>query len=206
LPRRGPSEKRSRRLGVELGLKGARAAAGKSGLQRRPYPPGQHGRRYRRPRSVYLQQLEEKQKARFFYGITESQFRRYVERSAAAGGETGSTLVRLLETRLDNVVHRLGLASTRAQARQLVSHGHVLVDGRRVDVPSYEVRPQQRIQLRGGSSAARIAEEALELSPGPPSWLAVEREELAGTVLRLPEREDVQVPFDERLVIEFYAR
>lgn len=155
---------------------------------------------------MYLEQLEEKQKARFFYGVTESQFRRYLARSIGSGAETGSMLVRLLESRLDNVVHRLGLAATRPQARQLVAHRHVLVDGRRVDIPSYEVRPQERVQLRPGSRAAPIAEEALDLSPGPPAWLSLDREQLAGTVLRTPERGEMQVPFDERQVIEFYAR
>jgi small subunit ribosomal protein S4 len=155
---------------------------------------------------VYLEQLSGKQAARFYYGITENQLRRYVERSVGSGTEAGAALVRLLELRLDNVLHRLGIASTRAQARQLVSHGHVMAGGRRVNVPSYAVRPGERIELRPGSAAVPIAETSLDLAPDPPPWLSLDRDTFSGTVLRLPDRSDTQVPFDERLVIEFYAR
>jgi small subunit ribosomal protein S4 len=206
MPRRGPVEKLSRRLGAELDLKGQRAARGKSGLLRRPYPPGQHGRRFRRTRSDYLRQLQEKQKARFYYGVTEKQFRRYVERATRAAEATGDVLVRLLETRLDNVLVRLGLAATRAQARQFVGHGHVAVGSERVDRPSYQVEPGDTIAIRPGSAVEPLAREAVEMSPGPPVWLSLDAEALAGRVLRPPDRQDVQVPFDEQVVIEFYSR
>jgi small subunit ribosomal protein S4 len=201
-----PRERISRRLGTELGLKGLRAARGKSGLARRPYPPGQHGRRYRRTRSEYLRQLEEKQKARFFYGVRESELRRYFDRATRAREPTGDVLVRLLELRLDNVLARLGLASTRAQARQFISHGHVLVDGERVDIPSYALSVGQEVRIRPGSRVEPLVAEALELTAEVPTWLERDRERLAGRVQRLPTRADAQVPFDETMIIEFYSR
>jgi small subunit ribosomal protein S4 len=204
---RGQARERiSRRLGTELGLKGLRAARGKSGLARRPYPPGQHGRRYRRTRSEYLRQLEEKQKARFFYGIRESQLRRYFEKASRAPEPTGEALVRLLELRLDNVLARLGLAATRAQARQFISHGHVLVDGKRVGIASYSLEPGQEVRVRPGSRIEPLVQEALELTVETPPWLELDREHLSGRVLRLPTRSEVQAPFDESLIVEFYSR
>jgi small subunit ribosomal protein S4 len=201
-----PTEKISRRLGVELGLKGARALRGKSGLARRPYPPGLHGRRYRRGKSDYLVQLQEKQKARFFYGMRESQFRRVFHRAVDDAQPTGAALVRLLELRLDNVLHRLGLASTRAQARQFITHRHVEVGERIVDRPSFEVSPGDRLRIRPGSAIEPLAREALDLAVTPPPWLAVDREAMSGTVLREPTREEALVPFDEALIVQFYSR
>jgi small subunit ribosomal protein S4 len=206
MARRGPTERKSRRLGAELGLKGARALRGKSGLARRPYPPGQHGRRRPGRHSDYRQQLHEKQKARFFYGVRESQLRRYLDRAVAAEGPTGEALVGLLETRLDNVVHRLGLATTRAQARQFVAHRHVEVGGRVVDRPSYEVSAGERIGIRPESPVVPLANEAVELAAGPPAWLALAPAELAGTVLHQPVRDEVVVLFDEQAIVEFYSR
>lgn len=206
MARRGPRERLSRRLGTDLELKGLRAARGKGGLARRPYPPGQHGRRQRRTRSDYLRQLEEKQKVRFFYGVRESELRRYLAQAVQVPEPTGEALVRLLETRLDNVLARLGLAATRAQARQFVSHGHVLVDGDRVDIPSYALSPGQEVRIRPGSPVDPLVREALELQALTPPWLELDRDGLAGRVKSLPERHDVQVPFDETLVIEFYSR
>ena len=199
-------ERISRRLGTELGLKGMRAARGKSGLARRPYPPGQHGRRFRRTRSEYLRQLEEKQKARFYYGIRESQLRRYFEQASRAAEPSGEALMRLLELRLDNVLARLGLAATRAQSRQFISHGHVLVDGERVDVASYRLEPGQEVRIRPGSRVEPLVQEALELAVEVPPWLELDLEQLTGRVMRLPTRSEVQAPFDETLIVEFYSR
>lgn len=206
MARRRATEKISRRLGSELGLKGLRAALGKSGLARRPYPPGVHGRRHRGRRSEYLTQLHEKQKARFFYGVRESQFRRYFQRALEAAEPTDQALVQQLEGRLDNVLHRLGLASTRAQARQFISHRHVEVGDRIVDRPSFAVSPGDRVRIRPKSRVEPLAREALDISSPPPQWLSVDKEELAGTVLSTPSRDDVVVPFDESQIVEFYSR
>jgi small subunit ribosomal protein S4 len=199
-------EKLSRRLGVDLELKGLRSLRGKSALQRRPYPPGQHGRRHRRGGSAYLRQLEEKQKVRFLYGVGERQLQSVFRRSVRSAEPTGLALVRLLESRLDNVIYRLGLAATRAQARQLVSHRHVLVDGGVVDIASYEMRPGAEVQVRPSSRARPLVIEALDAGREPAPWMSLDRELLTGRILRQPDREEVQVPFDERQLIEFYSR
>ena len=143
----GPVEKIERRYGVSLELKGERRLKGKSALEKRPYPPGQHGQR-RGKISEYGLQLAEKQKAKFLYGVSERQFRRYFKEAARMKGNTGENLIILLERRLDNVVYRMGFATTRRQARQLVSHGHILVDGKKVNIPSYLVKPGQKISLK----------------------------------------------------------
>lgn len=197
--RRGPRVKVSRRLGVDLDLKSRSHA-----LERRPFPPGQHGRsaRPRRTRSVYLRQLEEKQKARFFYGVREKEMRRYVQEAA----RTRRSTVQLVERRLDNVLARLPLAATRAQARQFISHGHVLVNRDRVDVPSYLVDAGDEVRIKPGSSVEPLAREAIDRMATVPPWLQLDREELTGKVLHLPGREEVQVPFDEPLIVEYYSR
>jgi small subunit ribosomal protein S4 len=204
----GPVEKLSRREGVELYLKGERALNGKSALVRRgPVPPGQHGaRRGRRP-SIYAEQLRAKQRAKRYYGVRERQFRRYV-REAARHRErvTGEELLRLLERRLDNVVYRLGFASTRAQARQFVNHGHVLVDGRRVDIASYAVRPGQEIAIDSASPVREVAAATTELTGTVAPWLQTDFEALKGNVLRLPERAEISAPIDEHLIVELYSR
>lgn len=205
----GPVERLSRREGVELFLKGERALRGKSALERRgTAPPGQRGSRRRPTReSVYGRQLREKQRAKRYYGVRERQFRRYVQAASRRGlGQPGSQLLVLLETRLDNVVYRLGLATTRAQARQFVTHGHVLVDGRRVDVPSYRLRPGQTVAIVSGSPVAPVAAGATELIGAVAPWLELDVDELRGRVLRLPRREEIATPVDEHLIIEFYAR
>ncbi len=196
----GPVEKRSRREGVELELKGARLLEGKGAMERRPYPPGQHGRRRQRP-SEYATRLREKQKAKRFYGLRERQFRGAYER---AGG--GVQLLRALELRLDNVVYRLGFATTRAQARQFVSHGHVRVNGRRVDLPSARVRQGDVVSLKPGSRVEPLVQEATELVGRVPPWLLADHDELWGSVERLPEHEDIGAPVDEKLIVEFYAK
>jgi small subunit ribosomal protein S4 len=204
----GPVEKLSRREGVELYLKGERALNGKSALERRgPQPPGQHGtRRGRRP-SIYAEQLRAKQRAKRYYGVRERQFRRYV-RDAARNRErvTGEELLRLLERRLDNVVYRLGFASTRAQARQFVNHGHVHVDGRRVDIASFAVRPGQEIAIDSSSPVRPVASATTELTGTVAPWLQTDFDALKGTVLRLPERAEISAPIDEHLIVELYSR
>lgn len=195
---RGPVEKLSRREGVQLYLKGARVLAGKSALERHPYPPGQHGRSRQRP-SEYRLQLREKQKAKRLYGLRERQFRRLFGRGE---GE----LLRGLELRLDNVLFRLGFAATRAQARQFVVHRHVLVNGRRVDVPSYRTRPGDIVSLRPGSPVEPLVRETTDLIGLVPRWLLVDHEALRGRVEHEPAREEIDAPVDEKLIVEFYSR
>src|SRR5215218_9160867 len=204
----GPVERLSRREGVELFLKGERAISGKSALERRgPAPPGQHGARRARRASIYGLQLREKQRAKRYYGVRERQFRRYVETaSRRREGRMGEQLLTLLETRLDNVVYRMGFASTRAQARQFVSHGHVLADGRRVTIPSYGLRPGQAVSLAAGSPVRPLAEASTALTTAMPAWLQVDFDRLKGKVVRLPQRGEITAPVDEQLIVEFYSR
>jgi small subunit ribosomal protein S4 len=208
MPRsRGPVEKLERREGVSLGLKGERAAAGKSALERRPYPPGEHGRprRFRRL-SDYAEQLREKQRAKRYYGLRERQFRRVFDRAQRGTGVVGDELLRLLERRLDNVLARLGFAATRRQARQLISHGHVRVNDRRVDVPGFEVSPGDVVALDGGPAVEDIARRATELVAGVPPWLLADHDALTGRVVRVPERREIQVPVEPQRIVELYSR
>jgi small subunit ribosomal protein S4 len=204
----GPVERLSRREGVELFLKGERAIHGKSALERRgPVPPGQHGTRRGRRESIYGQQLREKQRAKRYYGVRERQFRRYVKAAARRReGRMGEELLALLETRLDNVLYRLGFATTRAQARQFVSHGHALVDGRRVTIPSYNVRPGQTVAIAAGSPVKPLVEVATDLTSAMPGWLQVDFDRLEGQVVRRPQRSEITTPVDEQLIVEFYSR
>jgi small subunit ribosomal protein S4 len=196
----GPVEKRSRREGVELALKGERLLAGKSAFERRPYPPGQHGRGRQRA-SEYATRLREKQKTKRTYGLRERQFDGAFER---AGG--GVQLLRALELRLDNVVYRLGFATTRAQARQFVVHGHFLVNGRKVDQPSCRLAPADVVAVRPGSRIVPLVRAATELVGRVPVWLLADHDELWGRVVREPDRLDIEVPVDEKLIVEFYAK
>lgn len=194
----GPKNKLSRREGKDL------FGTGGDGLERRLHqPPGEHGRGRRR-QSVYARQLREKQMVKRMYGMRERQFRRFFEMARRSSEPTGVALLKLLERRLDNVVYRLGFARTRPQARQFVTHGHVSVDGRRVSVPSYLVKPGQTVVL--GESARKIPDvERLQDNPPPvPGWLA--REKGAGLVLREPEREEIDPDIDERRILAFYSR
>jgi small subunit ribosomal protein S4 len=204
----GPVERLSRREGVELFLKGERLLAGKSGLERRgPNPPGDHGGARRRGReSIYSIQLREKQRAKRYYGVREKQFRRYVAKATRSQGRVGDALLISLERRLDNVVYRAGLASTRAQARQFVGHQHVHVDGQRVDIASYLVKPGQVVALKPESPVKPAAVAATEMTSSVPSWLEADFDALSVKVLRLPERREIAVPVDEQLIVEFYAR
>jgi small subunit ribosomal protein S4 len=203
----GPVERLSRREGVELELKGIRRLAGKSGLERRgAVPPGEHGGRRRRQPSVFAQQLRAKQVLKRIYGVRERQFRRLVREAQRSHDRTGDRLLEFLERRLDNVLYRLGFASTRAQARQFVSHGHVLVDGRRVTIPSFRVKPGQVVSLSAASPVRPVAAEAAELLARVAPWLETDPDGLSGRVLRDPVREDVYIPIDEQLVVEHFSR
>ena len=204
----GPTERLSRREGVDLELKGLRRLAGKSALERRgPVPPGDHGgsRRRRQP-STFALQLRAKQVLKRMYGVRERQFRRYVREAQSSRDRTGDRLLEILERRLDNVIYRLGFAATRAQARQFVNHGHVFVDGRRVTIPSYRVKPGQVIGLRETSPVRDVAAESAELLARVAPWLETDPDALVGRVLRVPVRDDVVVPVDEQLVVEHFSR
>lgn len=204
---RGPVEKIERRLNADLGLKGERRLAGKSALEKRPYPPGQHGQR-RSKISEYGLQLREKQKAKYIYGISEKQFAKYFKEAARRTGNTGENLIVMLEQRLDNVVYRMGFATTRRFARQLTTHGHILVDGQKVDIPSYTVRAGQKIEIREKSKNNPQVVRAIELTnqTGMVDWVDVEKEKLFGIFTRLPQREEVVIPVEERLVVELYSK
>ena len=208
-PRRS-LEKLSRRAGVELGLKGARQVAGKSGRIRRPYPPGQQGRlqqgRRRKRDSDYLLQLKEKQKLQWFYGVPAGQLRRYVEASRRQPQATGEALLRELELRLDNAVYRLGFAGTRAQARQFVSHGHVTVNGRRVNRPSYQLRPGDTVAIKPGSAVEPLVRDAISLGFIVPAWLVADQDTLTGQVRHNPARAEIDIPADENRALEFFAK
>ena len=204
---RGPREKLERRLGVDLGLKGERRLAGKSALEKRPYAPGQHGQR-RAKISEYGMQLREKQKAKFMYGVSEKQFRTLFKEAARREGNTGEILIQLLEQRLDNVVYRMGFATTRAFARQLVNHRHVLVDGKRVDIPSYRVKPGQKIEIREKSKNNPQIQRSLELTnqTGIVEWVDVDKEKVFGIFTRVPDRDEVKIPVEERFIVELYSK
>ena len=204
---RGPVEKIERRLGVSLALKGERRLAGKSALEKRPYAPGQHGQR-RTKVSDYGLQLKEKQKAKFMYGVSEKQFRNLFKEANSADGNTGSNLIQLLERRLDNVVYRMGFATTRRFARQFVTHGHILVDGKKVDIASYRVKAGQKIEVRDSSKKNPQVLRAMELvkQTGVIEWVDVESEKVFGIFTRIPERSDVSIPVEERLIVELYSK
>lgn len=195
----GPSWKLSRRLGISL------SGTGKE-IEKRPYAPGQHGPNQRKKLSEYGQQLQEKQKLRHMYGMTERQFRTVFDRAGKMKGVHGENFMILLETRLDNLVYRLGLARTRRGARQLVNHGHVMVDGKRVDIPSYSVKPGQTISLREKSQNLSVVGEAIEVNNFVPDYLAFDADKKEGTFTRLPERSELSAEINEAFIVEFYSR
>jgi small subunit ribosomal protein S4 len=201
----GPQCKQCRREGQKLFLKGARCLTEKCGVERRSYPPGEHGRGRVR-QSEYRQQLREKQKARRYYQVLEKQFRGYYQKASRQPGVTGENLLRLLEQRLDNVLVRLGFAASRRQARQLVGHGHWLVNGRRVDIPSYQVRADDVISIRSGSAAGDVVRSATELTAVVPPWLQADHDALTAKVLRVPERSEITAPVQEQLIVELYSK
>jgi small subunit ribosomal protein S4 len=201
----GPQCKQCRREGQKLFLKGQRCLTEKCGVERRSYPPGEHGRGRVRA-SEYRQQLREKQKARRYYQLLEKQFRNYYAKAARQPGVTGENLLRLLERRLDNVLVRLGFAASRRQARQLISHGHWMVNGKRVDIASYQVRPDDVITIRPESKAADVVRSATELTAVVPPWLQADHDALTAKVLRLPDRSEIVAPVEEQLIVELYSK
>ena len=196
----GPKHRMCRRVG--------QAVCGRPNCptNKRPYPPGQHGRGRRRLTEYHIRMLE-KQKLRSMYGVGERQFRRYFTEATRRQGVTGEELLRQLETRLDSIVLRLGFALTLPQARQLVSHGHILLDGKRVDVPSATVRPGQSVEATAAAKNFVSVREALEITPDPPPYLERDKDAVRGALARLPEREEIPlpVPVDERLIVEFMS-
>ena len=194
----GPSWKISRRLGFST------LETGKE-LQKRPYAPGQHGQA-RKKMTEYGKQLQEKQKLRHAYGVTERQFRRTFDRAGKMPGKQGENFLLLLESRLDNLVYRLGLATTRRQARQLVNHRHILVDGVRVDIPSFQVKPGQKISIKEKSRELTIIKSALESTLNRVSFVDFDEASLTGTFVRLPERSEVFPDIAENLIVEYYSR
>lgn len=208
---RGPVCKLCRREGEKLFLKGARCFSQKCSFERRSYPPGQHGKgaQFRRRReSDYNRQLRAKQKARRIYGILERQFRRYYAESLSRRGLTGLNLLQVLESRLDNVVFRLGFADSRAQARALVTHGHFTVNNRRTDVPSMLVTQGDVVSVRDGSRTRSYFKDmtALAEEKNVPPWLSRDLKNLSGTVIRMPERSEIDSNLQEQLIVEYYSR
>ncbi|CAN5695827.1 30S ribosomal protein S4 [soil metagenome] len=203
----GPVSRLCRREGMKLYLKGAKCYTKKCPFERRPTPPGQHGIR-RRKMSEYGVQLREKQKVRRVYGVLERQFKHYFETAEARPGVTGENLLRLLETRLDNVVFRMGFASSRAQARQLVTHGHFAVNGRATNVPSYRTREGDRVDVRDGSRKGEYFKNVTDSLRGAqrPDWLSVDADRLSGSVTALPARDQMPLELNEQLVVEYYSR
>ena len=196
----GPKHRICRRVGQPL------CGQANCPATKRPHPPGQHGQRPRRRESEFGKQLLEKQKLRHIYGVKERQFHRYYTKALKERGRTGEQLLQYLETRLDNVVYRLGLAKTLPQARQLVNHGHVELNGRKVDIPSHPVRPSEVISLREGSRNLGIVKEAMENRAELVPYLERDEEQLTGRLVRAPSRDEIPVPVNEDIVVEFYSR
>jgi small subunit ribosomal protein S4 len=196
-----------RREGMKLYLKGEKCYTDKCPVAKDTTPPGMHGPSRRKP-SDFAVRLREKQRLRRFYGVYEAQFKRYFQAAARAKGVTGTRLLQLLETRLDNMVYRLGIASSRKEGRQLVAHGHIAVDGRRVTVPSFLVRPGSTVGVVEGSKALPRFKALVGNAPGRglPAWLEYTPDTLTGRVLALPAREDIDAPVHEQLIVEYYSR
>jgi len=204
----GPTDRISRREGVNLFLKGERSYSGKTAIEKRPDSvPGEHGK-FRSKFSEFGVRLREKQKVKRMYGLREKQFKKYFTKASHLKGVTGFILLSLLERRLDNVVFRLCLGSSRNDARQLVSHKHILVNGSVVNIPSYIVEEGDKIEIREKSKKLQRIHEALEFRSrrGIPEWLSLDEENYIGTVTKIPERDDVTFPIDEQLIVEFYSR
>jgi len=199
--------KQCRREKEKLFLKGQRCFTDKCGIEKKPYAPGQRAKR-RVVETEYLVQLREKQKAKKYYGLLEKQFANYYKKAVQKKGITGEILLQLLETRLDNIVYLMGFATSRAQARQLINHGHVRVDGKKVDISSYPVKEGQEVSIAPGSSEIMPILEAKE-SGGTiniPEWLESDLEKLKGKIIRFPEREDIQAPINEQVIVELYSK
>ena len=201
----GPSWKVSRRLHFSTLENGKEFAIGKNGKARRDYAPGQHGQR-RGKLTEYGTQIQEKQKVRFIYGINEKQFHNTFLKAGKMAGKTGDNFLVMLETRLDNLVYRIGFASTRRQARQLVNHGHITVDGKKVNIPSYFVKPGQVIGLAESSRKLVVVKEALEAIVSRKEYISFDENKLEGTLVRLPERNELNADINESLIVEFYNK
>ena len=204
----GPRCKICRRHGVKLFLKGTRCSTDKCAFERRPYGPGQHGQRRRRKPSDYGIQLKEKQKAKRLYGVLEKQFRNYYAEADRLRGITGENLMKLLERRLDNIVYRLGFAYSRSAARELVVHGHIQVNGRKVDIPSYSVRQGDEVVVRENSQRLHEVRMAIDAKSGVGTvdWLELDPKRFMGRVLDLPSRDQIPTPVNEQLIVNFYSR
>ncbi|WP_260703947.1 30S ribosomal protein S4 [Edaphobacter flagellatus] len=205
----GPVCRLCRRDGTKLFLKGAKCFSEKCPVEKRNFPPGQHGQSKKQKKVVgYGLQLREKQKAKRIYFTLEGQFRAYYEKASNKTGVTGELLLQQLETRLDNVAYRLGFALSRRQARQLVRHGHVQVNGRKVNIPSFQCKVGDEIAIREGSKSIPILESAKDFASGQraATWLDINRDNLSGKILSLPKREDIQLPVNEQLIVELYSK
>ena len=204
----GPVCRLCRRDGIKLFLKGGRCFTDKCAIEKRNFAPGQHGQARKAKIVGYGLQLREKQKAKRIYFTLESQFRAYYEKASRTPGVTGELLLQQLECRLDNVAFRLGFATSRRQARQIVRHGHVEVNGRKVNIPSYQVRVGDVVAVREASRKLLVVENAGEFhsGQGAPGWLEIVREAMKGKILALPKREDVQLPVNEQLIVELYSK
>jgi small subunit ribosomal protein S4 len=205
----GPVCRLCRRDATKLFLKGAKCFSDKCAMEKRNFPPGQHGQSRKVKKVVgYGLQLREKQKAKRIYFTLETQFRAYYQKAANKTGVTGELLLQQLETRLDNVCYRLGFAMSRRQARQIVRHGHIQVNGRKVNIPSFQCKVGDEIQIREGSKKLVILEESGNFASGQRAvqWLDINRENLSGRVIALPKREDVNLPVNEQLIVELYSK
>jgi len=205
---RGPVCRLCRRENLKLFLKGDRCYGDKCAFDRRPYPPGQHGQRRGGKISDYRLQLREKQKVKRIYGVLESQFKRYYELAAKRKGITGVNLLIILESRLDNLVYRAGFAGSRAQARQLVRHGHILLNGRKINIPSCLLKPGDVIEVRNKSRELKVIKDSMEtvVRRGIPSWIEVDKEKFKATLKDLPKREDITIPVQEQLIVELNSK
>jgi small subunit ribosomal protein S4 len=204
----GPVCRLCRREGMKLFLKGERCYTEKCAIEKRNIPPGQHTKLRRAKLMGYGLQLREKQKVKRIYGVLENQFRRYFEAAERQRGITGETLLQLLERRLDNVVYRLGLATSRAQARQLVRHGHFIVNGRKVDIPSFSLKAGDVVTVRSSSAKSASIQHAMEevKGRGIPEWLALDADKISGRIVSLPSREQINLPVQEQLIVELYSK
>jgi small subunit ribosomal protein S4 len=193
---------------MKLFLKGERCYTEKCAIEKRNFPPGQHGKTRKAKLAGYGVQLREKQKVKRIYGVLEDQFRRYFETAERQRGITGETLLQLLERRLDNVAYRMGLATSRPQARQLVRHGHLQVNGRKVDIPSYSIRVGDVVSVRASSQKDVGVQHALEevKGRGVPEWLSFDAEKMSGRIVSLPTREQINLPVQEQLIVELYSK
>ncbi len=204
----GPVCRLCRREAMKLFLKGERCYTEKCAIEKRNFPPGQHGKTRKAKLAGYGLQLREKQKVKRIYGVLEAQFRTYFEEADRRKGITGENLLVMLERRLDNVAYSLGFAGSRAQARQFVRHGHVLVDGRKITIPSYQVKAGQTVAVKEASRKNAFIRSSVETARGRgvPDWLDLDAENVTGKVTRLPAREDIKLPIQEQLIVELYSR